>query len=196
MGYPPDLGWDTPLPIPGTEYPPTWDGVPPPPLQWWTDIPKYNKKVLLRERKRHTAHRIASAHYAALCNGGTPSQVWGGTPSQVGGYPISGQGGYPISGRGVHPSQVWGVPRVPPPPPGQTWDGVPPRPERWGTPAYHLRTRAVITTPVLIVLFRVSCPRAYFFLSATNKDYKSVSFIQKIPQNYSQNNLETLVKHC
>ena len=29
-----------------------------------------NKKVLLRERKRHTARRVASARYAALCNGG------------------------------------------------------------------------------------------------------------------------------
>ena len=28
------------------------------------------KKVLLRERKRHTARRVASARYAALCNGG------------------------------------------------------------------------------------------------------------------------------
>ena len=31
---------------------------------------KLNKKVLLRERKRHTARRVASARYAALCNGG------------------------------------------------------------------------------------------------------------------------------
>ena len=31
-----------------------------------------NKKVLLRERKRHTARRVARARYAALCNGGVP----------------------------------------------------------------------------------------------------------------------------
>ena len=46
-----------------------------------------NKKVLLRERKRHTACRVASARYAALCNGGgymgyppgdeVPPQTWG-----------------------------------------------------------------------------------------------------------------------
>ena len=29
-----------------------------------------NKKVLLRERKSHTARRVASARYAALSNGG------------------------------------------------------------------------------------------------------------------------------
>ena len=29
-----------------------------------------NKKVLLRERKRHTARRVASTHCAALCPGG------------------------------------------------------------------------------------------------------------------------------
>ena len=78
-----------------------------------------NKKVLLHERKRHTACCIASARYVTgrggypipgpggypvpgpggvhhpRSQGGTPSQVQGGTPSQV-------QGGTP--------SQVWGVP--------------------------------------------------------------------------------------
>ena len=46
-----------------------------------------NKKVLLRERKRHTARRVASARYAGV---GYPIQSWwGGTPSShVGGYPI------------------------------------------------------------------------------------------------------------
>ena len=107
-----------------------------------------NKKVLLRERKRHTARRVTSARYAALCNGGvpwvggTPSQV-GGTPSQVGGYPISGpggypilgQGGYPISGRG-YPISVLGVHWVPPPyRPGWGVPWVTPYPDlRWGTP--------------------------------------------------------------
>ena len=40
-----------------------------------------NKKVLLRERKRHTARRVASARYAGG-EGGTPSSHDGG------GYPI------------------------------------------------------------------------------------------------------------
>ena len=60
-----------------------------------------NKKVLLRERKRHTARRVASARYAALCNGGG-----GVNPSQVGGYPV------PCLGRGGTPSQVGGVPHL------------------------------------------------------------------------------------
>ena len=68
-----------------------------------------SKKVLLRERKRHTASRVASARYAALSRGDTPFQVWGGYPGQVlmvgRGYPIPGLrwGGYPIPG--------WGVPQ-------------------------------------------------------------------------------------
>ena len=44
-----------------------------------------NKKVLLRERKRHTTSRVASAHYAALSNGRggvTPSSHGGGYPIQ------------------------------------------------------------------------------------------------------------------
>ena len=153
LGVPPwpDLGWGIPQ---------TWDGVPsylylgqstplpemgyPPCNGEQTDLPKYNKKVLLCERKRHTARRVESAHYVALCNGGTPSQVLGGgTPSQVGGYPISGQGGYPISGRGGTPiSGLGGVPRVPPPPlrPDLGWGTPTPRPDLgWGTPPPDLR---------------------------------------------------------
>ena len=39
------------------------------------------KKVLLRERKRHTARRVASARYAALSRGGgVPYPRVGGTP--------------------------------------------------------------------------------------------------------------------
>ena len=52
------------------------------------------KKVLMCECKRHTAHCVASACYAALCNGGgtlgTPHH-----PDLVGGYPISGLGEVP-----------------------------------------------------------------------------------------------------
>ena len=66
-------------------------------LKWVTAF--VNKKVLLRERKRHTARRVASARYADLSRGGTPSHVRGvprpmsgrgGTPSHVrgGGYPV------------------------------------------------------------------------------------------------------------
>ena len=55
-----------------------------------------NKKVLLRERKRHTARRVASARYADLSRGGTPSHVRGG-----GGYPV------PCLGGGT-PSHAWG----------------------------------------------------------------------------------------
>ena len=81
-----------------------------------------NKKVLLRERKRHTARRVACNRYADLSRGGTPSQVWGGTPSHVWagvpnpmsgqGYPIPCPGGYPIPCRGGTPSQVQGVPHL------------------------------------------------------------------------------------
>ena len=95
-----------------------------------------NKKVLPRERKRHTARRIASACYAALSNGGggVPHPVmvggtWGTPPSRPdqGGTPSNhGTLGY----LGVPPVQTWdGVP------PTQTWDGVPPY--TWnGVPLY------------------------------------------------------------
>ena len=55
-----------------------------------------NKKVLLHECKRHTAHWVASAHYAALHN--------------LGGYPISGLGEYP---RYPLPIPEMGVPPYP-----------------------------------------------------------------------------------
>ena len=86
-----------------------------------------NKKVLLRERKRHTARHVASAHYAG--EGGIPHPVMvGGTPSRhVGGVPHPGHGGggYPIQvmvGRGTpsshggegYPIQSWGgTPGIP-----------------------------------------------------------------------------------
>ena len=60
-------------------------------------ITVFNKKVLMRERKRHTARRVVKQVLAMLgegghlsqvrgvphprSGGGTPSQVWGGTPS-------------------------------------------------------------------------------------------------------------------
>ena len=85
--------------------------------------PNVDKKVLPRERKRHTDHYIASARYAALSSDG-----WGGggTPSSpaLGGYPIPGLGRRcPIPGTwGVlHPRSEEGAP-----PSIQTWNGVPP----------------------------------------------------------------------
>ena len=71
-----------------------------------------NKKVLLRERKRHTARRVASTCYVALSSdwgggGGYLIQSLMGNPHPVPG----GGGGYP----GVHHSySIW------------TWNGVPP----------------------------------------------------------------------
>ena len=59
------------------------------------------KKVLLRERKRHTARRVASTPCAALSN---PDLVGGGYPVPgPGGYLIQGLGGYPIPGLGGYP---------------------------------------------------------------------------------------------
>ena len=107
-------------------------------------VPKglINKKVLLRERKRHTARRVASTPYVVL--------TWVPPPlvGVPGGYP--GQGGYPGGGytqvryppARVPPQLTWlgGVPDLgtPParvPPPGWTWQlqsivgyGYPPPP--------------------------------------------------------------------
>ena len=110
----------------------------------------YNKKVLLRECKRHTACRVASVRYAALSNwgggGGTPSSLgwgWGGTPSSLGRggwviHPVL-DGGYPIqSSTGGVPHPVHPVLGTPPvlildesTPPSAGW-GTPPPPSRPG----------------------------------------------------------------
>ena len=82
-----------------------------------------NKKVLLRERKRHTARRVAvaSACYSGRegTTGTPPTWTWDGVP--------------PLPGPGMEypPTQTWGgVPPLPGPgmgyPPTWTWDGVPP----------------------------------------------------------------------
>ena len=72
-----------------------------------------NKKVLLRERKRHTIRHVASAHYVGW--GGYPIQSWWGVP------------GVP-----PHPDLAWGVLQVPP---IQTWlDGVSPHHDRMEYP--------------------------------------------------------------
>ena len=97
-----------------------------------------NKKVLLRERERHTACRVASTCYAALVKGTPHSGIrhgWGVPPSQVGGTSFPG-GGTPFPGRG-YPLPRWGTPGpwkgVPLPGPGK---GYPPSTWTWegGTP--------------------------------------------------------------
>ena len=99
-----------------------------------------NKKVLLRERKRHTARCVASARYAALSNGEgvTPASYGGGgTPTSHGGVSHSvivvGRG-YPIPSWWGEPHQVMGgIPSSHGC--GGTWDGVPLHPDLWwGTP--------------------------------------------------------------
>ena len=97
-----------------------------------------NKKILLRERKRHTARHVASAHYADLL-GGYSVQSWtGGTPSFLMGVPpISWMGFLPSRpGMGYPPISWMGYPHL-------TWDGVPspksrrmgyPQSAGWGTP--------------------------------------------------------------
>ena len=105
------------------------------------------KKVLLRERKRHTARRVASTRCAALSGvGGTWSQVWGVPCPRSRGYPVPGLGGTPSQVWGGTPSQVWGVPHprsggVPHPRSG----GVP-HPRSGGVPHPDL-VRGVLRVP-------------------------------------------------
>ena len=79
-----------------------------------------NKKVLLRDRKRHTARRVAGARSAFLSwGGGTPVQAVGPgggvVQSQLGGFPVlswpegSSWQAYPPAGTGVSPSAGTGV---------------------------------------------------------------------------------------
>ena len=115
----------------------------------WTEVycvceENLNKKVLLRERKRHTARHVASAHYAAL------SHRWGGYP----GYPP-----YPNLRWVTPPSRPGqGGPQVPPPskpemgypPPSRPGQGVPqvsplPRPEMGYPPVVGMqRTKSLV----------------------------------------------------
>ena len=99
-----------------------------------------NKKVLLRERKRHTAFRVASARFADGGGRVPPIQSWtGGTPGYsptlildgvphqqdgVSPYPDFGWGYLPPNQQDGVPLQldlVWGKVPI------WTWDGVPPR---------------------------------------------------------------------
>ena len=74
-----------------------------------------NKKVLLRERKRHTARHAASHRGGGTYLGqGDTYLGWGylpwlwGTPPWLGGYPPWPKGEVPtLAGGGVHPPQVW-----------------------------------------------------------------------------------------
>ena len=92
----------------------------------WLQTYSKNKKVLLRERNRHTIHRVASARSAAA------AVFWrgGGVPP----HPVPTGGG---GSRGVPPSSSeGGVPHtdltgVPPPPPSG-WMGVLPVGTGWG----------------------------------------------------------------
>ena len=97
-----------------------------------------NKKVLLRERKRHTTRRVASARYAGWVwwDGVPPTiQTWDGVPPH---HPDLGWGtpNHPDLGWGTPPPSRPGMgypqPSRPgfeyPPPTIQTWDGVPPPP--------------------------------------------------------------------
>ena len=97
------------------------------------DVPSWcYKKVLLRERKRHTAHWVVSAHSAVcLGEGGTSVPAEGVTPVLFwsGGIPVLGYPPPPV-GTGVHPppGQDWGTPRKDLGP--ETWE----RTWDWGTP--------------------------------------------------------------
>ena len=102
------------------------------------NISTINKKVLLRERKRHTARRVASTPYVVL-TGYPPSRpdLTGG-----GGYPAGGipDLGTPLAGY-PHPRQ--GTPRQGTPlagysPPGWTWQGIPLRLDLAGYPPQWL----------------------------------------------------------
>ena len=118
-----------------------------------------NKKVLLRERKRHTARRVASTRFAdggvppipGLDGGGIPSSLGRGVP-QVPSHPDLGRGypgyprprsgwGVPHSADGENPIQSWmgrGTPGYLPPPSGPGMGYLHPD-LRWGTPHPDLR---------------------------------------------------------
>ena len=113
---------------------------------------KFNKKVLLRERKRHTTRRVVSTPSVVLTGypphltgypprGGTRTWTWPGTPPggtrtwtwpgyPPGGVPGPPSGGYPdLDLTGYPPGGVpdWVPPGGVPGPPGGVPDQVPPR---------------------------------------------------------------------
>ena len=125
----------------------------------------YNKKVLLRERKRHTTRRVTSARYAALSNGegGTPSSPRWGVPHWVlamGDTPSSPDQGvsHPVlvGGMGVpHPVLAGGTPGYPlPSRPGMGYPsssrpgmGYPPSRPGMDSPHPHPQSRPVMGYP-------------------------------------------------
>ena len=84
----------------------------------WKNLVVENK-VLLRERKRHTARHVASARYAALSNGGEG----GGAPSRPGwgGCTLGTPPSRPGMGVPPCPDLGWGTP-----PPSRPGMGYPP----------------------------------------------------------------------
>ena len=92
-----------------------------------------NKKVLLRERKRHTARRVASPRYAVPVGGTPPPPSWDLTWMGEVLHPAG--GGTPSCWReGVTPSQVWtgGAPHSAGwGTPTWTWEGVFPCQQDW-----------------------------------------------------------------
>ena len=112
-----------------------------------------NKKVLLRECKRHATHCVASAHYAGGGWGGTPSSHGGGYPIQSwwGGTPPShgGDGGTRSSHGGGYPIQSWcWVPNL-------VMVGGTPSSHGGGTPSSHGRGYLIqswsgVTHPVIL----------------------------------------------
>ena len=99
-----------------------------------------NKKVLLRERKRHTARCVANTPYVVLI--GYPPPPPGGTRSGTpqGGTWTPPPPGYPVRYPPPPPpgGTQRGVPGQVPPPPGGTWSGnpgggtrTPPPPPLW-----------------------------------------------------------------
>ena len=127
-----------------------------------------NKKVLLRERKRHTARRAASARYAGGGGGYHPDLARGVPPPSRPGwgvprYPLTiqtGPGGYPDLGWGTphHPNLGSGTPLLHHPDLG--WITPPPRPGtvnppingeqtdipqyKYYLPSYYVRGRLIL----------------------------------------------------
>ena len=130
-----------------------------------------NKKVLLRERKRHTARCVASDRYGG---GGYPIQSWwGGTPSSHGG----GTRGTPHLelgwGTPLHLDLGWGTPHLGWSTP-QTGMGYPPPDLGWASPPKMVDK--VKTLPSVILRMRavkigcnpVTGPTSWVVLSLFN----------------------------
>ena len=133
---------------------------------WQTDSHKLekNKKFLLREPKRPTVRRVASACFAdeggtpgypLPAGWGTPVQTWDGIP------PILTWDGVPPiwTWNGVPPVLTWdGVP------PLQTWDGVLPHLDLgWDTPPPPTSVDRLKILPSLILRMRAVI-RKHLFL--------------------------------